>query len=40
MLPLVGQKLALQDRNVGTSLMSACIVAAQAVMAPVALLVV
>ena len=28
MLPLVGQKLALQDRNSGTSLMSACIVAA------------
>jgi MFS family permease len=39
MLPLVGQKLALQDRNVGTSLMSACIVAAQVVMVPVALLV-
>jgi MFS family permease len=36
MLPLVGQKLALQDRNLGTSLMSACIVAAQAVMVPVA----
>jgi MFS family permease len=33
MLPLVGQKLALQDRNLGTSLMSACIVAAQIVMA-------
>ena len=39
MLPLVGQKLALQDRNVGTSLMSACIVAAQLVMVPMALLV-
>ena len=38
MLPLVGQKLALQDRNLGTSLMSACIVAAQAVMVPVAML--
>jgi MFS family permease len=36
MLPLVGQKLALQDKNLGTSLMSACIVAAQAVMVPVA----
>jgi MFS family permease len=39
MLPLVGQKLALQDRNSGTSLMSACIVAAQVVMVPMALLV-
>jgi MFS family permease len=39
MLPLVGQKLALQDRNLGTSLMSACIVAAQVVMVPMALLV-
>ena len=39
MLPLVGQKLALQDKNVGTSLMSACIVAAQLVMVPMALLV-
>jgi len=39
MLPLVGQKLALQDRNLGTSLMSACIVAAQIVMVPMALLV-
>ncbi len=38
MLPLVGQKLALQDKNLGTSLMSACIVAAQAVMVPVAML--
>lgn len=36
MLPLVGQKLALQDKNLGTSLMSACIVAAQGVMVPVA----
>ena len=36
MLPLVGQKLALQDEHLGTSLMSACIVAAQAVMVPVA----
>ncbi|MGX1323513.1 MFS family permease [Bradyrhizobium sp. USDA 377] len=39
MLPLVGQKLALQDRNMGTSLMSACIVAAQLVMVPFAMLV-
>jgi MFS family permease len=39
MLPLVGQKLALQDKNFGTSLMSACIVAAQIVMVPMALLV-
>jgi MFS family permease len=39
MLPLVGQKLALQDMNLGTSLMSACIVAAQIVMVPMALLV-
>jgi MFS family permease len=39
MLPLVGQKLALQDKNLGTSLMSACIVAAQIVMIPFAMLV-
>jgi len=39
MLPLVGQKLALQNRNLGTSLMSLCIVAAQLVMVPVAMLV-
>ena len=39
MLPLVGQKLALQDRNAGTSLMSACIVAAQVIMVPMAILV-
>ena len=39
MLPLVGQKLALADRNLGTTLMSACIVAAQVVMVPMALLV-
>lgn len=39
MLPLVGQKLALQDKNLGTSLMSACIVAAQMVMVPMAMLV-
>jgi MFS family permease len=39
MLPLVGQKLALQDKNLGTSLMAACIVAAQVVMVPIAMLV-
>jgi MFS family permease len=39
MLPLVGQKLALQDRNLGTTFMSACIVAAQVVMVPMAMLV-
>jgi MFS family permease len=39
MLPLVGQKLALQDKNLGTSFMSACIVAAQFVMVPMAMLV-
>jgi MFS family permease len=39
MLPLVGQKLALKNQNLGTSLMSACIVAAQIVMVPMAMLV-
>ena len=39
MLPLVGQKLAQQDLNRGTALMSACIVAAQVVMVPMAALV-
>jgi hypothetical protein len=39
MLPLVGQKLALRDKNAGTSLMSACIVAAQIIMVSMALLV-
>jgi len=39
MLPLVGQKLALANKNLGTSLMSACIVAAQFVMVPMAMLV-
>ena len=39
MLPLVGQKLALQNRNEGTALMSACIIAAQIVMVPMAMLV-
>jgi MFS family permease len=38
-LPLVGQKLALQDENEGTALMSGCIVAAQVVMVPMAALV-
>lgn len=36
MLPLVGQKLALVNKEVGTSLMAACIMAAQLVMVPVA----
>ena len=39
MLPLVGQKLALANTALGTSLMAACIVAAQVVMVPVAMLV-
>jgi MFS family permease len=39
MLPLVGQKLALQDRNEGTAAMSLCILAAQLVMVPMAILV-
>ena len=39
MLPLVGQKLALQDKHLGTSLMSASITAAQLVMVPMAMLV-
>ena len=39
MLPLVGQKLALQDEDEGTALMSGCIVAAQVVMVPMAALV-
>ena len=38
MLPLVGQKLALADAKIGTSLMSTCIVAAQLVMVPMAVL--
>lgn len=36
MLPLVGQVLALQNKERGTALMAACIVAAQVVMVPVA----
>jgi MFS family permease len=39
MLPLVGQKLALLNRNLGTTLMSVCIIAAQLVMVPVAMIV-
>jgi MFS family permease len=39
MLPLVGQKLALVNRDLGTTLMSVCIVAAQLVMVPVAIFV-
>jgi MFS family permease len=39
MLPLVGQKLALINRELGTTLMSVCIVAAQLVMVPVAMVV-
>jgi MFS family permease len=39
MLPLVGQKLALANRGQETALMSACIIAAQLVMLPMALLV-
>ena len=38
MLPLVGQKLALGQAEVGTSLMAICILGAQAVMVPVAML--
>jgi MFS family permease len=38
MLPLVGQKLALANKELGTSLMAICIVAAQGVMVPVAML--
>lgn len=39
MLPLVGQKLALINRNLGTTMMSVCIIAAQIIMVPVAILV-
>jgi MFS family permease len=39
MLPLVGQKLALQDKRWGTAAMSICILAAQMVMVPMAMLV-
>jgi MFS family permease len=39
MLPLVGQKLALTNRNQGIAFISACIVGAQLVMVPMAVLV-
>jgi MFS family permease len=39
LLPLVGQKLALAHPKEATAMMSACIIAAQAVMLPIALLV-
>lgn len=39
MLPLVGQKLASVNRNLGTLLMSTCIIAAQLVTVPVTMLV-
>ncbi len=39
LLPLVGQKLAANHRGVATAMMSACIIAAQAIMLPIALLV-
>ena len=39
MLPLVGQKLSLIDRSLSTSLVAVCIVAAQVVMVPMAMLV-
>jgi MFS family permease len=39
LLPLVGQKLALANRALATAMMSSCIIAAQLVMLPIALLV-
>jgi MFS family permease len=39
LLPLVGQKLAAAHHGAATALMSACIIAAQAIMLPIALLV-
>ena len=39
MLPLVGQKLALVNRDLSTTLMSVCIIAAQLVMVPTAIMV-
>ena len=39
MLPLVGQKLALANEGLGTTLMAACVVIAQVVMIPAALIV-
>ena len=38
LLPLVGQKLALANRELATAMMSSCIVAAQLVMLPIALI--
>jgi MFS family permease len=37
LLPLVGQKLALANRDLATAMMSSCIIAAQLVMLPIAL---
>jgi MFS family permease len=39
LLPLVGQKLALAHKDLATAMMSACIIAAQVIMLPIALLV-
>lgn len=39
LLPLVGQKLAVAHKELATAMMSACIIAAQAIMLPIALLV-
>ncbi|MFL5253760.1 MAG: MFS transporter [Rhodopila sp.] len=39
LLPLVGQKLALAHRDFATLMMSSCIIAAQAIMLPIALIV-
>jgi MFS family permease len=39
LLPLVGQKLAIANKEWATAMMSACIIAAQAIMLPIALLV-
>ncbi len=39
LLPLVGQKLAFAHKDIATAMMSACIIAAQLIMLPIALLV-
>jgi len=39
LLPLVGQKLALAHKDLATAMMSACIIAAQLIMLPIAILV-
>ena len=39
MLPLVGQKLALQNKNEGTAFMAGCTLLAQVVMVPMAMMV-